>query len=245
MRWVALVSASLALACSSDPLESAPAPEAPPPAATGTGVPTAAPTGSAPAPNADGAGFAPGVNYPPGPYGRGVGAVIEHMTFLGWRDPVAANYDPEALEQVSLSDFYDPSGATTKLIVINASAVWCTVCQAEMRQMKNEQIAQNYRARGVQIFGTLFEDANGGPARPSDLKLWGSAKVRSIDFPLVLDPALKLGVYFTSDATPLNLLVDATSMRIVHAMMGYDSTPSTGLWGVVDRELEKRSGTAP
>jgi hypothetical protein len=205
-------------------------------------MPSGAPTDAPPVnPNADGAGFAPKVSYPSGPYGRGVGAVIENTTFLGWRDPVASNYDTGVLEPVSLSDFYDPSGATTKLLVINASAVWCTVCQAELRQMKNDNTAANYRAKGVQLLGTLFEDATGGPARPSDLKLWGSAAVRAIEFPLVLDPGLKMGVYFTSDATPLNLIVDARDMRIVHAMMGYDSSPATGLWSIVDRELAKRA----
>jgi len=221
-------------------LLSAPAPESePPPAATG--APTAAPTGSVPSPSGEGAAFAPEVDYPPGPYGRGVGAVIENTTFLGWRDPVASNYDAEKLEPVSLSDFYDPSGVSTKLIVINASAVWCTVCQAELKEMKTKQIAQTYRARGVQILGTLFEDASGGPARPVDLRLWGSANVRAIDFPLVLDPALKLGPYFASDATPLNLIVDAKTMRIVYTMMGYDPSPTTGLWSVVERELAKRA----
>jgi hypothetical protein len=238
MRCVAVFAVFLALACSSDPLSPAPELDAPAAAAGApSGAPTAAPSLN---PNADGAGFAAKVSYPPGPYGRGVGAVIENTTFLGWRDPVASNYDTAALEPVSLSDFYDPTGTSTKLLVINASAVWCTVCQAELRQMKTDKTAEKYRAQGVQLLGTLFEDATGGPARPSDLRLWGSAAVRAIEFPLVLDPGLKMGVYFTSDATPLNLIVDARNMRIVHAMMGYDSSPATGLWSIVDRELAKR-----
>jgi hypothetical protein len=242
MRSPAVLAVFFALACSSDPLVSTPASDAPSaPTGAPTSLPTGAPTGSAPSPNADGADFAPKVSYPPGPYGRGVGAVIENTTFLGWRDPVASNYDTAALEPVSLSDFYDPSATTTKLIVINASAVWCTVCQAELKQMKNDNTAEKYRAQGVQLLGTLFEDATGGPARPSDLRLWGSAAVRAIDFPLVLDPGLKMGVYFTSDATPLNLIVDARDMRIVYAMMGYDNSPTTGLWSIVDRELAKRA----
>ena len=69
--------------------------------------------------------------YPPGPYGRGIGATIENLSFLGWKDPVRSGYDPAALETVSLADFYDPSGTRTKLIVLNASAVWCSVCRAE------------------------------------------------------------------------------------------------------------------
>jgi hypothetical protein len=184
--------------------------------------------------------FAPMQAYPPGPYGHGLGAVIDNLEFLGWRDPVGANYDPNALETLRLGDYYDPAGSQTELIVLNAAAVWCTVCQAEMRDMNKNGTYDAYRQRKVQVFGTLFEDSAGNPAKPSDLVLWGSSAVRQIAFPLVLDPALKMGIYFTSDATPLNLVIDARTMKIIDVMMGYDSTPGTGLWGTVDQELQSR-----
>ncbi|HEY3495054.1 MAG TPA: redoxin domain-containing protein, partial [Polyangiaceae bacterium] len=202
-----LLAAVLALGCSSDPLVTPPdSEESPAPGATAapTGAPTGVPTGTgsaSPGPSPD--AFHPDIEYPSGPYGRGLGAVLDDIDFLGWRDPVASNYAPESLERVSLSDFYDPTGQTTKLLVINASALWCTVCQAEMRQIKNENLYQLYRERGVEILGTLFEDDVGAPATPNDLKIWGSSRVRQIAFPLVLDPSLRMGLYFTSDATPL------------------------------------------
>jgi len=229
--WPAL----LALACSSESLTpGAPASnEAAEPVTTGAVTP----------PPADTSAFQAVAAYPPGPYGRGLGAVIENLTFLGWHDPVAAGYDPALLEAVSLSDFYDPNGQRTKIIVLNASAVWCSVCRTEMHDIQREGTYQSYLARGAQLVGTLFEDDLGGPATPNDLKLWGSASVRTIEFPLLVDPGFKTGVYFTSDATPLNLIIDATTMRIVNVMMGYDSTPGSGLWGMVDRELERRAAS--
>jgi hypothetical protein len=184
------------------------------------------------------------VDYPRGPYGRGEGAVIDNVEFMGWPDPVAVGYAVEALERVRLSDFYDPTGTDTKLLVINASALWCVVCQSELRQMKQENLYALYRERGVEFLGTLFEDNDGAPAQPVDLKTWGASRVRAIAFPLVLDPSLRMGVYFTSDATPLNLLVDTTTMRIVYVSMGYDGS-ETGFWSVVDRELVKRGVTPP
>lgn len=197
--------------------------------------------GDAPAAVPDVSGdFRPTQAYPPGPYGHGIGAVIENLEFIGWHDPVAAGYDTSALERVRLGDFYDPTGERYELLVINASAVWCTVCQGEMRDMNSNQTYETYLGRKVQVLGTLFQDAQSNPAKPSDLTLWGSSAVRAIAFPLVLDPALKMGVYFTSDATPLNLVVDARTMTIVDSMMGYDPTPGTGFWGRVDRELQAR-----
>jgi hypothetical protein len=43
---------------------------------------------------------------------------------------------------------------------------------------------------------------------------------------LVLDPGFKMGAYFDSDATPLNLLIDVRTMTIVLVTMGY----STDYW---------------
>lgn len=229
-----LLGVLLSLGCSSESLS--PAPEGPAAAPSDTGT---APAGTGDAPSVAGE-FAPAQAYPPGPYGHGEGAVIDNLEFYGWRDPVGAGYDTSHLEKIRLGDFYDPSGTTTAIIVLNASAVWCTVCQGEMRDMHNAGTYDAVRQRKAQVIGTLFQDATGGPAKPSDLSLWGSSKIRAIEFPLVLDPALKMGIYFTSDATPLNLVIDARTMRILHVMMGYDSTPSTGLWAIVDRELTNR-----
>ena len=65
--------------------------------------------------------------------------------------------------------------------------------------------------------------------------LVNAAPAHSIDFPLLLDPGFKLGAFFTSDATPLNLLVDARTMRVIDATMGY----SADYWQRLDRLLAK------
>lgn len=221
----------LALGCSSEGLA--------PGGADPGGSEPVAPTATAPSAFGD-APFQEVKAYPPGPYGRGLGAVIENLSFLGWRDPVASGYDPAALQTVSLAEFYDPTGTRTKLIVLNASAVWCSVCRAEMQDMRARDTYSVYRGKGVEIVGTLFEDVEGGPAQPSDLQLWGSSTAHTIAFPLLLDPAFKASVYFTSDATPLNMIIDATTMRIVFTMMGYDNSVGSGLWSLVDRALAER-----
>jgi hypothetical protein len=223
----------LALGCSSESLGPGgrePADSTPTPSSTAAGA-----FGDAP--------FQPTAAYPAGPYGRGIGAVIEDLSFLGWRDPVLSGYDPAALETVSLSAFYDPSGTRTKLIVLNASAVWCTVCRAEMQDIRARDTYRSYKEKGVELVGTLFEDAVGGPAQPTDLQLWGSSTAHAIAFPLLLDPGFKASVYFTSDATPLNMIIDATTMRIVYTMMGYDGSVGSGLWSVVDRVLQERASS--
>lgn len=237
MRGLASTSAVfgllLTVGCSSESLT----PGEPTPSAAST---PSSPADTATAPGAVAGNFAPLQAYPPGPYGHGLGAVIENLEFLGWRDPVGVGYDPSVLETIHLGDYYDPAGTNTQLIVLNAAAVWCTVCQGEMHDMYKNGTYEAFRERKAQVFGTLFQDIDGNPAKPSDLVIWGSSAVRQIEFPLVLDPALKMGIYFTSDATPLNLVIDARTMRIIDVMMGYSSDPRTGLWATVDQELQSR-----
>lgn len=240
--WLAAGAVFLA-ACSSAPIDDANSDANDPVGGSSSVIPGGS-AGSGTAPASAGTSAAAPSNapiyqkqdYPAGPYGTGVRATLEDFAFLGWRDPVAANYDVTKLEQVRLSEFYNPDGrSNVKLIWINASAVWCSVCRAEMEDIKNKGVRAAFGPRGVQLIETLFEDNKSGPARPLDLHNWGSLPGHSIDFPLLLDPGFKLGAFFTSDATPLNMLVDAKTMKVLDATMGY----SADYWQRVDRLLAK------
>ena len=217
-------------ACSSTPIED-PNAMTPSDTATAGSAPVAASGGSAP--TTSGPAYQK-QDYPAGPYGTGVRATLEDFAFLGWRDPVASEWDVNKLEQVRLSEFYNPDGRSDiKLIWINASAVWCSVCRSEMNDLRTNQIHATFGPRGVQMIVTLFEDNKSGPARPLDLYNWGAPTGFNIDFPLLLDPGFKLGAFFSSDATPLNMLVDARTMKVIDATMGY----SLDYWQQVDKLL--------
>ena len=228
MRWLAFPwCAVLALAgCGSEPLES-------PVAGEDTAIP------SVPADAVDGT-FRPVAAYPAGPYGSERGSIIADHAFLGWRDPVRSGFDETRLGEVRFSDFYGSRGGGAELIVVNAAAVWCQVCRLEVATIDREGLAQAYRERNVVLLGTLFEDASGAPAKPADLALWGNRLNFTVDFPLVLDPGLKLGPYFAESVTPMNLVIDGRTMEILEVFMGY----SESLWSYVDTELTRR-GIAP
>ncbi len=236
-RWLFAclsLAASLLFSCASTPLDAQGEGVAGEAASGGTGSRGVPATGGTPA-TATGTGVDyRREDYPPGPYGTAVGAVIENFAFMGWRDPVAVGYDLNQVKPVRLSEFYDPTGAT-KLLWINASAVWCTVCRREMEDIKTNGIRASLGAKGLVMIETLFEDNDSNPARLSDLKAWGSAPSQAIDFALLLDPGFKLGAFFTADATPLNLLVDARTMRVIDATMGY----SPDYWPQVETLLDK------
>jgi hypothetical protein len=231
-RWLPPLALIFGTACSSTPVTD--------PDEQGGGMGSPEPGGGGNQASAGSSGVAAPayqkLDYPAGPYGVGVGAVIEDLAFLGWRDPVASGYDTGKFDTVRLSEFYNPDGRSdVKLIWINASAVWCTVCRAEMKDIKTQDIHAVFRAKGLQLVETLFEDNDSLPATPLDLQSWGSTPAHDIKFPLLLDPGFKLGAYFTSDATPLNMLVDARTMQIKDATMGY----SSDYWQQVDTLLAR------
>ncbi len=177
--------------------------------------------------------------YAAGPYGFGVGSTIANLSFLGWRSPEQSQYNPANLVVISLSDFYNPNGAPDRprIIWLNASAVWCTVCRAEYRQMGNTDTYGVFHPKGVEMLGVLFQDNNYKPAKPDDLVRWGGPSGFAVPFPLALDPGFKLGPYFDSDATPMNMLIDASNMQILKVTMGFDSTHPDDYWKAVDAWL--------
>jgi hypothetical protein len=235
---VLLAATCFALGCSSSPLA-----QLDESAGGAFGVGGAAVVGSAGAAVAA-AGAAPAkapgpstdwVEYPAGPYGTVRGATIANLEFLGWQHPDVAGYDVSHFDTVRLSDFYNPDGRSDlKLLVVNAAAVWCSVCRSEYADMNTNATYTTFRAKGVQILGTLFQDDSYFPAQPSDLKRWGASADFNVTFPFVLDPGFKMGAYFSSDATPLNMLVDVRTMTIVSVTMGYTTT----YWADVQKQLD-------
>jgi thiol-disulfide isomerase/thioredoxin len=172
--------------------------------------------------------------YPAGPYGTAQGSIVQNEQFEGWTDPKSEGYNPNNFKVISFSDFYDPDGKKgNKLILLNASAYWCTVCQAEYNELPTDY-TNKYKAEGVVFVGTLFEDANSNPAQPTDLVNW--SKAYEVDFPMLLDPSFKLGQFFTADATPMNLVIDARTMKIVAKVLGGD-LPT--IWSDIDNALSQ------
>jgi hypothetical protein len=224
LALVLFAAASVMAGCSSAPLT-------PDQEGASTSTPSAAATGM-PTPSV----VSDYVDYPAGPYGTVLGATIENLEFLGWKHPDLAGYDVSQFEKVRLSDFYNPDGRNSlKLLAVNASAVWCSVCRSEYEDMHTNGTYATYNKEGVEILGTLFQDATYYPAQPSDLMHWGQISDHAVTFPLVLDPGFKMGAYFGSDATPLNMVVDVRTMTIVLVTMGY----STAYWTSVQSLLDK------
>lgn len=182
----------------------------------------------------------PRVAYPEAPYGARAGAIIENFRFLGWHSPKKSDYDTTKLEPVSLGQFYDPDGKLgVKILVMTSTAVWCSACKLEYKDMAD--MVATYEAKGVRFLGALFQDAampSPGAAKPADLVLW--AKTYDVTFPFVLDPDLKLGSFFDVEATPMEMIVDAKTMKILGITEGWVSKGDGSLWSELDTLLASR-----
>ncbi|HEY3496684.1 MAG TPA: redoxin domain-containing protein [Polyangiaceae bacterium] len=172
-------------------------------------------------------------DYPDGPYGTEPGGILADATFPGWRAPLTSEHTEDALTDIAFSDYHDPDGSRYELLLVNTAALWCSVCQSE-HQTLPERHAE-YSDRGVVLVSALFQDEGGDPADLNDLKRW--VERFDVPFPMLLDADFQLGIYATAETAPLNLLVDARSMRILEKFVG-DS--STTLWQRVDDELAER-----
>lgn len=182
---------------------------------------------------------APGIvagRYPDAPFGTTRGATIENLRWFGWSNPAAARFDLEAAHAVSLSDFYNPDGNADapEYILLNAVASWCGVCRTEYQDLQNKRIYEEFGPRGLLVFGVLFEDNSGEPSTYQDLLNW--TRAYSVAFPFVNDPGFRAGVFFDKSATPMNMLIDARTMKIELVMTGYN--PS--IYDQVDKLLTQR-----
>jgi hypothetical protein len=170
-------------------------------------------------------------DYPDGPFGTEEGDTVANACFKGFRNPQTVAHDESSLETVAFSDYYDPTGSKgVRLLLINTAAVWCSACRTEHEGLsaKNDE----YGPQGLRIVSTLFQDAAGNPATIQDLDNW--VETFSSDYAMLLDPDYQLGAYASAQTAPLNMVVDARTMKIEKKLLGDQPTI---LWPFIDAAL--------
>ncbi|HEY0466525.1 MAG TPA: hypothetical protein VGC79_20090 [Polyangiaceae bacterium] len=169
--------------------------------------------------------------YPSGPFGTEEGDTLADACFQGFRNPDTVSHTQGSLETIAFADYYDPTGSKGyQLILINTAAVWCSACRSEHEGLpaKNAE----YGPRGLRILSTLFQDARRNPATLRDLSTW--VETFSADYAMVLDPDYQLGGFASAETAPLNLVIDARTMKIEKKLLGDQATV---LWPFIDASL--------
>jgi hypothetical protein len=168
-------------------------------------------------------------DYPIGPYGYSVGAVIANLQFQLKRDPSGAagntNYTTLTPATVNFSDLY--ADKTVKWLVLTGAAGWCNPCHEEANKMP--AVSTKYEPMGFRFITVLiqgYDEANGTPAAFGDVDRWQLQTGEHIY--LGLDPKDNLHDFASEIASfPLNLLVRTSDMTIQYSALGVDpSDPS-------------------
>jgi len=169
--------------------------------------------------------------YPQGPFGTEEGDILANACFQGFRDPSQVSHSESSLQTIAFADYYDPDGSKGyRSILINTAAVWCSACRSEHQDLSEKN--SEYGPRGLRILSTLFQDARYQPATFRDLSNW--VDTFESNYAMVLDPDYQLGAFARADSAPLNLVVDARSMKIEKILLGDQAAV---LWPFIDASL--------
>lgn len=190
-----------------------------------------------------GAGQAAKPAYVEGPYGVGVDSVIADYSFVGYTRP---SVDRNALEVVSLSDFYNPTAdgvfpddgrmwagqSKPKALAISVAAFWCGPCKDESREVIPAQKASK-GPNGAEFLVLLADGKNPGTVPVvSELNQW--VNMFDMEVPAALDSALVFEPLWEANAFPENILIRTSDMRIMAKVAG---VPTPAYWSLMQSIL--------
>lgn len=181
------------------------------------------------------------VQYAPGPYGIGVGSVINNYAFLGFPQPAR---DDEGLETLRLGDFYNPTGEGVypddstyrpgeplpKALMIANSAGWCGPCMYEAADVIDPAY-DDYLDIGGEFLLSLEVGIENDDATEEDLWDWVNATNFAsygvsvedgwqVRWPSFINPNGALWPIIGQGAFPGVIIVRTRDMKITYVQVG-------------------------
>lgn len=167
--------------------------------------------------------------YPCGPYGTKNGNIAGNEVFQGFMDAdnfckkhIDKKIDTGKLVSIGLVDWFKTPAAcakTRKILWVNVAAGWCGPCRAEVQELRKQVLAGGFN-EAVGFLNIIFEDSKYAPATAAFAKTWATSQ--DLQWPVVADPNFRMGQYFDKAATPFNMLVDTSTMKIFYQGVGAD-----------------------
>jgi len=159
--------------------------------------------------------------HPAGPHGSAPGEI------LGSFSPALkdCNLSPVKLREVSCN---------SDLLLVSIGAGWCQPCIEEMKTME-KQVHARFCGRGLGIVAVLFQDERRDIPTSAFCASW--RQTFGLTFPVLIDQLQQTtGLMDYKTGTPLNLLIDPKTMKILFRWSG--EVPR-GLDQQIDLELKK------
>ena len=146
------------------------------------------------------------VKYPPPPHGVDFGDVIFDITL------------PDCSGKThKLSDYYNDG--KTKVILVSVHAGWCGPCMNQAKGL--EAFYQRLKGKGLMVWNILIEDNNRGGGKVPAAYCHSHVTKYGMTFPLLSDPgSAVMRAVFDRNATPLNMILDARTMKILYKKSG-------------------------
>jgi thiol-disulfide isomerase/thioredoxin len=145
--------------------------------------------------------------YPASGYGVSEGGVLENIEFL--------NTDGSPF---SFEDVYQDAG--NKLMLLATTAGWCSSCIEEQPVL--QEFHEDYGPDGLFVMVSIFETAVHEPADETTAADWKNQ--HDLTIKVVADPEFKLEAYYDSSLTPMNMVVEVDTMKILKLTTGFDAS---------------------
>jgi hypothetical protein len=155
----------------------------------------------------DASGGGPREGYPAGPYGTNEGAIVADLAFAL----------PDGT-RLALSDVY--ADGANRLLLLSTASGWCASCVEEQRDL--QRLHERYRSRGLFVLVALFEDADFRAADTAYAESW--VRQFGVTFAVAADEGFALGGFYDRALTPMVLLVDVPTMKILRKSTGWDAS---------------------
>lgn len=143
-------------------------------------------------------------HYPEGPYGTGVGDIIQNLRLSGLDG-----------SEYRLASVYESPDAVAVLYI---TATWCFTSGPEITWL-NGEVAAN---KGITALTVVVENETYEAASVADGVAFRDAF--GVEFPTVVDTNEVMLAYREAAAIPLNLIVRKRDMRIVHRAQGFEQS---------------------
>jgi len=137
-----------------------------------------------------------------------VGDTLPDFAMVGYLDEAGdGSLKGEKLRVVKLSDL-----SSSSIILFNVAAGWCSPCQQETKGMA--ALFSKYHASGLAIFQVLYDGDEPG-VEPTKALLDRWISLLNAQGACGIDPDRDVAPYNTSGTTPLNMLLDAKTRKVL------------------------------